>query len=235
MLVLTLAACALFVALGRWQWQRGEYRAAQWRSFERDEGTRDADAATLGALPRYTRVRLHGAFDGAHQFLLDNISEGGRAGYYVVTPLRLQSGTAVLVNRGWVPGSGYREQLPDVTLPAGDAVQTHTGRTGMLPVAGLASGRVAPPASGPWPRLASFPLESELAAVLPYPVAPGVLLLDADAGAGAAATPGLLRNWRPPGLAPERHYSYAVQWWAFAALAVVLFAVLNLRRKKTAP
>jgi surfeit locus 1 family protein len=42
---------------------------------------------------------------------------------------------------------------------------------------------------------------------------------------------GLSRNWRPPGLEPARHYAYAVQWWAFAVLALVLLIVLNLRRK----
>ena len=42
---------------------------------------------------------------------------------------------------------------------------------------------------------------------------------------------GYVRNWRAPGLEPARHYSYAVQWWAFAVLAVVLFVVLNFRRR----
>jgi cytochrome oxidase assembly protein ShyY1 len=229
LLLLALAACALFIALGRWQWQRGEYRTAQWRSFTAtDVAPRDADAAELAQLPRFTRVRLRGRFDGAHQFLLDNISEGGRAGYYVLTPLLLEGGAAVLVNRGWVAGSGYRENLPDVSLPAGEP-GTVTGRIGLLPVAGTAAGRVPPPGEGPWPRVASFPTPSQLAAVLPYPLATtGVVLLDPAADPDAT---GLTRNWRPPGLEPARHYAYAVQWWAFAVLALVLVFILNLRRK----
>lgn len=226
MLALTIAACVLFLALGRWQWQRGDYRSAQWQSFERQDGVRDADVATLGTLPRYTRVRLQGRFDGDHQFLLDNISEGGRVGYYVLTPLITAGGAAVLVNRGFVAGTGYRERLPDVGLAADRPARTVTARVGMLPVAGLASGSVPPPSTGPWPRVASFPSEADLAAALPYPLAPGVLLLD------DAADDGLLRHWQPPGLEPERHYAYAVQWWAFAVLAVVLFVVLNLRKKR---
>jgi surfeit locus 1 family protein len=226
MLALTLAACVLFVALGRWQWQRGDYRTAQWQSFEREDGVRDADAATLGSLPRYTRVRLQGRFDGDHQFLLDNISEGGRVGYYVVTPLLTADGAAVLVNRGFVPGSGYRERLPDVAIAADAAPRTITARVGMLPVAGLASGSVPPSGTSSWPRVASFPSEADLAAALPYALTPGVLLLD------DATDDGLLRHWQPPGLEPARHYAYAVQWWAFAVLALVLFVVLNLRKKR---
>jgi cytochrome oxidase assembly protein ShyY1 len=171
-------------------------------------------------------VRLSGSLDGERQVLIDNVSEGGRPGWYVLTPLRLANGRAVLVNRGFVPGTGYREQPPEVALPADtpDPVQL-TGRVGALPVAGLESGRLPPPAEGPWPRTASFPKVEDIARVLPYELEPDVLLLDADGG------PGFVRAWRPPGLDPQRHFGYAVQWWAFAALALVLFTVLTLRRR----
>ncbi len=52
-----------------------------------------------------------------------------------------------------------------------------------------------------------------------------LLLLDADSG------PGYVRDWQPPGIAPERNFSYAIQWWSFAVLAMVLLVVLNLKRK----
>ena len=51
-LLLTLAACALFISLGRWQWSRGEHRAEQWREFEASEstgaGTQDANFNDAG-------------------------------------------------------------------------------------------------------------------------------------------------------------------------------------------
>jgi len=221
----TLIACGAFIGLGRWQWHRGEYRTAQWAAYEAGGESRDATAGELASLPRYTRVRLTGRFDGEHQFLLDNISEGGRAGYDVVTPLMLDGGGAVLVNRGWVAGSGHREQLPQTAIAPAASSRAVIGRVGALPVAGLAAGHVAPPASGAWPRVASFATEADLAAALPYAVSPGVVLLD------AGDPDGYVRDWRPPGLEPARHYAYAVQWWAFAALAVILFVVLNRRRK----
>jgi surfeit locus 1 family protein len=226
MALVTIAACVLFGALGRWQWQRGEYRSAQWQTFTAaDVAPRDASPGELAALPRFTRVRLHGRFDVAHQVLLENISEGGRAGYYVLTPLLLADGTSVLVNRGFIPGTGYLDQLPSLDIPDPDATRTVVGRTGALPVAGIAAGRVPPPAEGPWPRRASFPTEADVAAVLPARPAASLVLLEEDAD-GA----GLARHWQPPGLEPARHYSYAVQWWAFAVLAAVIFLVLNFRK-----
>jgi cytochrome oxidase assembly protein ShyY1 len=51
-----------------------------------------------------------------------------------------------------------------------------------------------------------------------------VLLLDADSG------PGYLRDWRPPGISPDRNYSYAVQWWSFALLAAAMYVGFNLKK-----
>ena len=222
-ILLTAGVVVLFVNLGFWQWHRGEHRRELWQQFERgDQPPIEAPAANLATLPLFTRVRVAGEFDGAHQFLLDNISHAGAPGYEVLTPMRLGDGSHLLVDRGWVPFSGYREQLPDVSLGAAPPPFV-TGRVSGLPVAGLASGRVPPP-DGPWPRLTSFPDMEQLAQSLGTPLQPVVLLLDADSG------PGYLRDWRPPGISPERNFSYAVQWWSFALLALSMFVGLNLKR-----
>jgi len=41
---------------------------------------------------------------------------------------------------------------------------------------------------------------------------------------------GYVREWSPPGMAPERHFSYAIQWWGFAAVLLVLYFGLNFRK-----
>jgi len=222
--LLTAAAVALFVTLGFWQWNRGEHRRAQWQDFARaDTAPVEATAATLEKLPRFSHVAVRGEFDAERQFLLDNISHDGAPGYEVLSVLQLPGGSRLLVNRGWVPFTGYREQLPDVDL-ASEGVQRLAGRLSTLPVAGIASGR-QPPDGGSWPRVTSFPTQGELQEALGAPLLAPVLLLDADSG------PGYLREWRPPGVPPERNYSYAVQWWAFALLALGLFAGLNLKKR----
>jgi surfeit locus 1 family protein len=223
-ILLAAGAALLFVSLGFWQWHRGEHRSALWQEFARDDQPPiEAPAANLAQLPQFTRVRLAGEFDTAHQFLLDNMSHGGAPGYEVLTPLKLGDGSHVLVDRGWVPFSGYRERLPDVAVAAGELPLFVTGRLSVLPVAGLAAGRVPPP-EGPWPRVTSFPDMDQLAASLGTSLQPVLMLLDADSG------PGYLREWRPPGISPDRNFSYAVQWWSFALLALALFVGLNLKR-----
>ena len=223
--LLTAAAVSLFVPLGFWQWHRGEYRSAQWQAFARADlpAVAAGSAGEIAAMPRYSHVSVRGQFDAAHQILLDNISHEGAPGYEVLTVLQLADGSHLLVNRGWLPFSGRRDQLPDVTLDAA-AEQALSGRLSVLPVTGIAAGRQAPAATGAWPRVTSFPVRAELESVLGVQLLEPVLLLDAGSG------PGYLRDWRPPGIPPERNYSYAVQWWAFAALAMGLFVGLNLKK-----
>lgn len=223
--LLLVVAVPLFVVLGFWQWHRGEYRSAVWTDFKRaDTAAIEANAATLQTLPRFTRVSVRGEFDAARQVLLDNISHDGQPGYQALTLLRLADGSGLVVNRGWLPFGGYRDRLPDIGLSV-SGEQHLSGRLSLLPVAGMASGRAPPALEGAWPRLSSFPTLAELQRLWGVALAPAVLLLDEDAG------PGYLRDWRPPGISPDRNYSYAIQWWSFALLAVAMFVGLNVKRK----
>jgi len=272
--------CALFIRLGLWQWEKGTARQAQWSQF-----SRGADkAVALGSLgldevPRFQRVTLQGRFDAGHQFLLDNRTYEGRAGYEVLTPLERPGGRVALVDRGWVPFTGQRSKLPSVELNA-SAPMTVTGRTDYLPSAGLVSGRAAP--QGGWPKVTSYPTMSELATALARPLgacpsndrrseadpqradfcdrfpriaAPYVRETIAErCRCGAAAVGdhysdrlleprillldpqepnGYIRDWHPPGMEPVRHWSYAIQWWCFAFLAVVFWAVISRRKITT--
>lgn len=224
-ILIVAAVVVLFVRLGIWQWHRGEYHRAQRQEFTRgDAPPVEVPAATLERLPRYTRVRVNGEFDTAHQFLLENISHNGAPGYDVLTALVLGDGSRVLVDRGWLPFSGYRDRLPDVAFDPGTTPQLLTGRLSEPPAAGLAAGREPPPRDGPWPRVASFPTIEQLAASLGTPLLPVLLLLDVDSG------PGYVRDWQPPGIPPERNFSYAIQWWSFAVLALAMLVGLNLKK-----
>ena len=221
--LVALVLAALFVRLGAWQWQRGEERAAAATRFARgaetvlELGTRDP-----GETPLYQRIGVEGELDATHQFLLDNRTFEGRAGYEVLTPLRRADAPALLVDRGWVPFTGSRARLPDVTVTAGGPLRL-TGRVAVLPSPGLASGRAAPAGTGPWPKVTSYPDMAQLAAALGQPLSSRILLLD------PAAPDGYVRAWQPPGLPPLRHFSYAVQWWSFALATLVLWAVLSRR------
>jgi len=222
--IVALVLSALCVRLGFWQWHRGAEREEAWARFARGaERLLDLDALDPAGVALFQHIRVTGRLDGAHQFLLDNRTHRGRAGYEVLTPLVRAGAPALLVDRGWVPFTGSRARLPEVTVAAAAPV-TLTGRIADLPSPGLASGRAAPEARAPWPKVTSYPSLAELGAALAEPLAARILLLD------PGDPHGYVREWQPPGLPPLRHFSYAIQWWIFAALALVGWAVLSTRR-----
>jgi surfeit locus 1 family protein len=225
---LMLVLCLAFIGLGRWQWRRGTQREAQQERFER--GARrvmSLGSMPLDRVPDYQRVSLTGTYDRAHQFLIDNMSHRGMDGYQVLTPLDRPDGEVVLVDRGWLPFLGSRSQLPDITLKSTGPV-TVLGRLGDLPVAGLAFGRAPPPATGPWPRVTSFPSLRQLSRALGRPLAGHIVLLDPH------APDGYVRDWRLPGMPALRNFAYAFQWWCFAVAAVVIWLMVSSKRQASA-
>ena len=226
--VATLLLCALFVRLGAWQWHKGIQRQQEWTRFARGADQVIAlDERPVTELPLYQRVRVTGRLDGARQFLLDNRTYRGRAGYEVLTPLTRAGAALLLIDRGWVPFTGTRARLPDISFEAAAPVSL-SGRIAQLPSPGLASGRSAPEARAAWPKVTSYPSVAELSAALGAPLAARIVLLDPQAPFG------YLRDWQPPGMAPLRHLSYAIQWWSFAALALIVWAIMSTRRTHAA-
>ncbi|MDB6087572.1 MAG: hypothetical protein JWN85_356 [Gammaproteobacteria bacterium] len=225
--VLAILLAALFVRLGFWQWDKGNARQAEWDKFSRGtENVLTLDSLGINEVPRFQRVSVIGHFDAEHQFLLDNRTYDGRAGYEVLTPLVRPDGRVLLVDRGWVPFTGLRERLPGVAIEPRGPV-TVAGRADNLPSAGLESGRAAPALEkGGWPKVTAYPTMSELSAALARPLEPRIVLLDAK------EPDGYVRDWHPPGMQPLRYWSYAIQWWCFAALTVVFWAVLSRRKVK---
>jgi surfeit locus 1 family protein len=68
----------------------------------------------------------------------------------------------------------------------------------------------------------------EVAEALSAQVYPQVVLLDDD------QPDGYLRDWRPPGMAPDRHVAYAVQWFGLAATVLVTWVVLSFKARESA-
>jgi surfeit locus 1 family protein len=218
-LALATAACVAFVLLGNWQARRAEEKRALGEAFDR--ALRSPPIALApGADARglvHWQVSARGRFAADHTVFLDNKLRRGRPGYEVLTPLRLaDSDSHVLVNRGWVAAPASRASVPEVRTPAGE-----------LEIGGIALVR--------------------LPHALETGVAPkGVVRQNLDIGAFAAETKlrlepivieqhtetqdGLSRDWPRPDFGIEKHESYALQWYSFAALAIVLVIVLSMRR-----
>ncbi len=221
--ILAAGAVVMFAALGNWQLDRADQKRAMARDF-----TAGGPAIEWRRLPpdapRYQRVKVRGHYDAGHQFLLDNMSHESVAGVQVLTPLVLDNGDAVIVNRGWLPYGATRQDLPDVAVD-GD-MRTVVGRIDNLPRPGI--WLKAPEASG-WPRLVQYPAMAELSAALGRDLATRQVLLD------PGVPDGYVREWAVPGTSPDRHLGYAVQWFAFAVLAAAIWLALGFRRNPGDP
>lgn len=215
--VFTVVGVVILASLGTWQTHRGFEKQALFAAFARG----DSPAAPYGAAggqDRYTHVRVEGRYVPARQLLLDNMTHDGRIGYRVLTPLRTTLGI-VLVDRGWIPAPPRRDQWPD--LAVSDALRTVTGRIDQLPRAGI---NLAASDGAGWPRRLSYPDLATVRRVYGEAVDPAIILLD------ASANDGYLRDWKPGGLPPERHFGYAVQWYGLALALAVIYVVINLKR-----
>lgn len=215
----TLAAvvfAALTATLGQWQWGKAELKQARQAVYDQG-GDLPAltwpEAEALGEAAFYRRVRLSGHFLPAYLVLLDNRVQDGRAGYHVITPVGLDQGGAVLVNRGWLEAAADRRQVPTVGTPAGhqtvEGILVHARERYLELAAGMEEGIV-------WQNLDLERYRTWLGAK--EGGLPDWLLLQTS-----AAGDGLARAWPKPDLGMERHRSYAVQWFSLCALIVGLW------------
>ena len=223
-------AIAAFSWLGAWQLDRAGEK-------ERRNGTfvsRTSDAPILlnerlSVMPsefdpewwRYRRVEVTGETLAARQYLLDNRTRNGVAGYHVYVPM-LVTGLErlVLVNRGWTEAGPSREHRPDVSLDPSELVVSgivdHPRQTLLLGDDGYAQST--------WPKVVQRIDIDKTARDLGRRVLPFVILMD------AALPHGFVREWTPYlGIGPARHRGYAFQWFALAAAVAVVWIVVKVR------
>lgn len=232
----TLAAAvgiAATLALGAWQWDRARQRLALQAAIEARGRTPPVPAAELlsaGAdvAPLLHRpVVLRGRWLAGRTVWLDNRQMGGRPGFYVVTPLALAAGDAVvLVQRGWAPRDfQQRDRLPPVETPAGEVE---------------VRGRLAPPPA----QLYAFSREERGAIrqnldLAGFRTETGLPLLPMSVQQTGAASEGLQRDWPVAASGAAKNYGYAIQWWALAGLITTLYVwfqfVAPRRRQAPAP
>jgi len=108
--VAVVAVTALFVRLGFWQLDRLDERQATNVAAQSRLGQPSLDVdALIGEVgadldeSEYRRAVAVGVFDVAGEVLIRSQVYRGSAGFHVITPLIKSDGSAVLVNRGWVP------------------------------------------------------------------------------------------------------------------------------------
>jgi surfeit locus 1 family protein len=232
-IVLASIFAALAVRLGFWQLDRlAERRALNARLYSRFA----APPVTLAALPRdtaesrYRRVTLEGTWDLAREALLVSRTRNGSPGINFITPLRRAgTDTAVLVNRGWVYAQDAKDPAEVARWRPPSDSATGEGFVDVYP-AGLPGAAQTPGDSVHIRRLDPDALKSRY----PYPIAAYYLVVQpstADTTTRRDSTP--VRLSLPP-MSEGPHRSYALQWFAFAAVAIGgagVFAVQDRRRR----
>lgn len=224
-LVAALGGALLCARLGWWQLDRAAQKTALHQAMLAHEALPPLDAASLArsgdavALQLHRRVQLRGRWLAEHTVYLDNRQMDGHPGFYVLTPLLLAPGDAVLVQRGWIPRHAQRrEQLAPVQTPGG-VVQVDgriaAGLSRLYEFDGAAAGPIRQ-------NLAVADYAREIALDL-RPLA--VVQLGADAD-------GLRRQWAPPVADVSKHYGYAAQWFALSALITGLYVWFQLLRPR---
>jgi surfeit locus 1 family protein len=214
------AFLALTVALGNWQTRRAEEKIELGRRLEQAARSPALPVPSAPAEPsafERRRVSARGHFVARGTLFLDNKVLQGVAGYHVLTPLRLEAGDLhVLVDRGWI-AAGDRSTLPSVPTP--EDLRAVEG-TAVVPSPRFLE-LAAEAVDGPRRQNLVIAREEKR---LGLKLQPFVIEQASD------AQDGLARVWERPDTGIERHRSYALQWYSFAALAAILYVVLNFKR-----
>lgn len=221
MAIVVFFAILLFLRLGYWQLARAEEKKQLLAAQARAAQQRPLSLSSAETRPQqYQSIKVKGRYL-PDILLLDNQHHAHRFGYNVLSPFELSSGKVVLIDRGWVPGDKDREILPEITIPAGTLT---------------VKGYVYYPSEKNWVLGQAYEKKNDqvtlveridtqlIGLFLHKSLYPFIIRLNND------EQEGYLREWAIVSMQPERHYAYALQWFALALVILILFISLNLQK-----
>jgi surfeit locus 1 family protein len=223
----------VMVNLGLWQLRRlDERRDFNDRVTSRQEekvaplaeliGVEDSTDGGEADSLEYRTATASGTYEAADTVTVANRTLDGAPGGWVLTPLRLADGSAVVVNRGFLgfdrDGDLVPPEPPSGTVEVTGLVQNSQTR-----------GRFGPtdPTGEKLETLARADLD-RYQAQLDYEILPVYLQLESSEPAedeAAAGEPALV-PLEPPELDEGPHLSYAVQWFIFSAIALAGYPLI---------
>lgn len=225
MVIVIAAGC---VGLGRWQLDR---REAVVENIQRIEANYDASPEryvpgvngfdSFDPTREWTPVTFTGTYDVADQVIVRNRPLNGQPGYEVLTPLKLEDGTAVIIDRGWLPIGNAQAGRPDeIPVPPAGRVEV---------TARMKPGEPTVNRGAPEGQIASINLPA-LAEKMDYPLqdaAYGLLALERPTAAQMPiAAP-------KPSIDEGPHLSYSLQWFAFGVLAFIGLGYAARQQRRT--
>jgi len=220
--LLVLAVLIVLINLGMWQLRRLDERREYNRAVQ--AGLDQPPVALTGGRPvdpdalYLRRVMVTGTFDNAESVILNGRTFQGRQGAELLVPLRIaNSRQAVLVNRGWIPletsDSEARRQFAvkgEVTVE-GIAYRSQPQLTGLFN-----SASPTPPTKRRdlWVRADIDRIQQQL----DYPLLPIFVQQSPDTNSNSPP----LRKENID-LGEGAHLSYALQWFTFGLILVVIY------------
>ncbi len=238
--LVTLLLLVLLINLGLWQLRRADFKY-KLRADRNHNATLPLIelTASLTDLDRMVqrKVRLRGEFVSGYQAALANIKYKHNPGFFVVQPFRLQGSTMhVLVITGWVRQvSGFNRLPPMPATPPGKRVLT--GVVDRKPAVGIEYG--TPDAGFPqWPKLLTYINIDWYRKQLGKPFLPYVVKQYGAVSQQEKTRFGLVRDWKFFAsqyeiMPPEKHVSYAFQWFSLALVLFGIYLGVNIRRAGT--
>lgn len=225
--VFVLLAIPFCIFMGSWQLSRFESRVEAHRSADRQvEAARTEAARPLADLlpvdqsTSGKRATVSGRY--AKQLLVPDRQLDGKDGFYVLTLLRTDSGQALPVVRGWLPGKADAARAP--APPAGEVTVTGTlqasetpGDNGVSAQGGLPSGQTAAISA------------ASLVNLVPYRVYDAWITLE-KADSGMTAVPATAPDNSGLDLKAFQNLGYTGEWFVFAGFVVFMWFRL-LRRE----
>ena len=215
----TVPALILLLGLGTWQLERLEWKegliATRTARSTGPEIALPADAAPAASY-EWSRTRATGRLLNDKELYLAARSMNGNVGYRVVTPLLEADGSAVLIDRGWIPN----ERKDPGTRAAGELA-------GEVAIGGLLRGSqrqswLVPdnePQHNVWFYVdtAAMGAAAGLAHTHPY-------FIEADATPNPGGYPiGGQSNLE----LPNNHLQYAITWYCFALTLAVIYVLYH--------
>lgn len=152
--------------------------------------------------------------------LIENRKHQGKRGFHVITPLLADSGQIVLVNRGWIPEQGQGES-PNIPGPNGQVTIQGEANIPLPPALDLDLKIDAADSMPHWPFLT---LEN-------YRAWSGLQTLPLLILQSPERSSGFIRQWPQPSANDAMHTGYAIQWFAFALIALLIWLRLSLHKQ----
>jgi surfeit locus 1 family protein len=224
--VVVAVLVVLFVTLGFWQLRRLEEKKLSNAVGEARFNDDPVDVAELltavgGDVDslEFRHASATGVFHPEDEVLIRSQVEQGVAGFHVVTPLVGEEGRAILVNRGWVPLGMDRVPVSEALPP--DGVVTVEGWVRLT----QEPGAIGPkdPEGGRLVAMNRVNID-RIQDQVPYEVEPVYLSMLGEQSEGQ---PILVAAPTFDDEGP--HLSYAIQWFAFAAIGIIGYFMLIRR------